>query len=186
MKKKSLVLWFILTIFFLSPQFATGEEKRSFVSAKSGFIFFTGDLEDENSSGFYSELAYGYFIHPNIILEGAIGYFHDGVSYGNEISGFPVTVTVKGILHIDKIEPFIGSGCGMYFTKDRGWIHGSFVDGNENIFGGHLLAGMDYQISSSIAAGIEGKYIFTEKAGFSGVKVNLDAIVTILRLSLSF
>lgn len=184
MKYRLLLLSFILLIVY--PSLALGQDKHHYFTLKPGLLFFLGDLKDEHPMGFYGEVVYGYRFNKNLALEIGTGWFHDGTSNGNELKGEPVTFTVKGTYPIKNFEPFIGGGFGIFFAKYEGKLNGVYVHDKDNILEGHLLVGAEYNIISNILIGIEGKYIFTEKAEFNGVKVNFDGVASILRIGLRF
>jgi opacity protein-like surface antigen len=137
--------------------------------------------------GFYSEITYEYNLYPNVFLESGIGYFHDGVSNGNDVRGVPVTFTLKGVYpleNVDNLEAFAGAGLGIYFTKYDGVLNGSDVDDTDTVFGGHLLIGADYGIAPNMCIGIEGKYVVTGDASYDGVEADLDGFAVLARLGL--
>lgn len=187
MKYKLLLLSFILLILY--PVSAFGQNNKHYFSLKPGLFFFLGDLKDKHHMGFYCEIVYGYKLNKNFALELGTGWFHDGASgkpYGNEAKGEPVTFTVKCMFPIKNFKPFVGGGVNIFFVKYEGKLKGVHVHDKDNILGGHFLIGAEYNIIPTIFIGIEGKYIFTEKADFDGVKVNLNGIASIMRLGLRF
>ncbi len=184
MKRIALLLSFILLC--LLPISARGQDNHSLIAVKSGVYFFKGDLRDEHPMGFYGEIVYGYKLHPNLALETGIGYFHDGVSQGNDVAGKSITFALKGVYPIKNFEPFMGGGVGLYFTEYKGRLKGVPVNDRDSVYGGHLLMGADYNISSHFLIGVEGKYILTERAGYDGVRVNLNGLATIMRFGIRF
>lgn len=183
---KRIILLLSFTLLMLLPISALGKDNKSFFALKPGVYFFKGDLKDEHPMGFYGEIVYGYNLHPKFVLESGIGYFHDGVSQGNDVRGNFITFAAKGVYPIKNFKPFIGGGLGIYFTQYKGKLNGVPVDDRDNVYGGHLLFGADYNIVSTIFIGIEGKYILTEKAEYNGIKANLNGLATIMRLGLRF
>lgn len=184
---KRIKMLFILTAFILFPVSALGQDMHSFLAVKPGGHFFKGDLEEEHHVvAFYGQLVYGYKLHPNFSLQGEIGYLHSGISGGNDIHGVPIALSVTGIYPYRNFELFIGGGLGLYFTQYKGKLNGVPVDDKDKVLGGHLFIGADYNIGANFFIGIEGKYIFTEKAEYSGEKVNLNGFATALRLGLRF
>jgi opacity protein-like surface antigen len=136
--------------------------------------------------GFYGEFGYGYRFHRNFALQSEIGYLHSGVKDGNDIHGVPISLSAKGVYPIKDFELFIGAGLGIYLTQYKGELNNVQVDDRDNVLGGHLFIGADYNIASNIFIGVEGKYIFTEKAEYNGQKVNLDGLATVIRLGFRF
>jgi hypothetical protein len=91
---KRIILLFSLTLFILFPISGFGQDKHSYLVLEPGGFFFKGDLEDEHQvMAFYSQLVYGYKLHPNFSLQGEIGYLHSGISGGNDIHGVPIALS---------------------------------------------------------------------------------------------
>ncbi|MFI5294560.1 MAG: hypothetical protein ACHQ0Y_05985 [Thermodesulfovibrionales bacterium] len=167
----------VFFLIFLHPLSSWGAEKNNYLLLKGGTYTFMDSLKDANlATGFDGELAYGRYILPNLVLEGATGYFHDGVNkgYGNDVKGIPVTLTAKGVYPIKDFEPFVGAGIGVYFTKFHGKVKGTVNDVSRTIPGGHVVIGSYYNFTQSLFAGVEGKYIFTEKADFGTLRTSLN------------
>ncbi len=175
--QKGLAFAVVPFLFFLLPINSWGEEKKNYIVLKGGTYTFMDSLKDVNlSTGFDGELAYGRYVLSNLVLEGAAGYFHDGVNkgYGNDIKGIPLTLTAKAVLPLARIEPFVGAGIGLYFTKFHGKVDDTVTDVSRTIVGGHVVVGSHYNISSSLFAGVEGKYVVTEKADFGRLRTSLN------------
>jgi opacity protein-like surface antigen len=184
---KPAILLFSLTLFILFPLSGFGQDEHSYLVLEPGGFFFKGDLEEEHHVGaFYSQLVYGHKLHPNFSLQGEIGYLHSGISGGNDIHGVPIALSVTAFYPYRNFELFIGGGLGIYFTHYKGNLNNVPVDDRDNVFGGHLFIGADYNIGANLFIGIEGKYIFTEKAKYGSEKVNLNGLATALRLGLRF
>ncbi|HLC17885.1 MAG TPA: hypothetical protein VJM57_02585 [Thermodesulfobacteriota bacterium] len=187
-------LLFLLVLLFL-PLSASGQDKSSYISLRPGAYFFTGDLDDLHPHGFYSEFAYGYYVLPVLVIEGAAGYFHDGVNYmdngvsqGNDIAGAPVLISLKGVYQAGGFEAYAGGGAGVYFTWYQGWrLKGVRVfDARDTVYGGHIMAGANFDFSPNLFTGFEARYVFTEKADYSGARVNLDGVVALVGIGMRF
>lgn len=164
-------------LIFLLPLSSWGAEKKNYLLLKGGTYTFMDSLKDANlATGFYGELAYGRYILPNLILEGATGYFHDGVNkgYGNDVKGVPVTLTAKGVYPVKMWDLFAGGGVGVYFAKLHAKLGETVTNANKTILGGHAVIGSYYNLTQSLFAGVEGKYIFTEKADFGTLRTSLN------------
>jgi opacity protein-like surface antigen len=174
---KKIVLIFCVVLLFLLPLSASGEDKKNYVALKPGLYTFDDRLRDADfRTGFLGELVYGYYLLPNFVLEGGTGYFHDGVnkSYGNSIKGIPVFLTAKAVYLLKKTEFLAGGGIGVYFTKLHAKVNGVLADERDTVFGVHLSLGANYNISPAVFIGLEGKYLFTEKADFSVLESRLN------------
>lgn len=154
---------------FSWPGGAAAQERKNYVAIKAGIVTFTDRLDTANlETGFDGEVAYGRHISPNLSIEAGSGYFHDGVNkdYGNEIKGIPFTLTVKGIYPFRGWELFGGGGVGLYSAKFHGMVNGVVTDAWDTVFGGHIVAGANVDLFSGFYAGLEGKYLVTERADF--------------------
>jgi hypothetical protein len=67
-----------------------------------------------------------------------------------------------------------------------GEIDGVKIHGEDTVIGGHVLLGFHWDILSSAFIGMEGKYLFIEKAKFEDEKVELDGFTVIAKLGFSF
>lgn len=171
------ILPFGIVLLLLVPLPAAGIERNNYLSIRSGIYTFTDGLRDATfATGFDGEVAYGHYLHPNLILEIATGYFHDGVnkSYGNNIKGEPVLLTAKAVYPFHLVELYAGGGPGVYFTKFDGRVNGIVAHKSDTVFGGQIVAGLQYALSSRFFLGVEGKYISTEKADFVVFKPRFD------------
>jgi opacity protein-like surface antigen len=173
------ILLFGIVLLLLVPLQALGMERNNYLSIRSGIYHFTDGLRDATfATGFDGEVAYGRYLHPNLILEIATGYFHNGVNkgYGNSIKGEPVLLTAKAVYPVQRVELYAGGGPGVYFTKFHGMVNGIVADKDKSdtVFGGHIVAGVQYALSSLFFFGLEGKYIFTQKADFMIFNPRLD------------
>jgi hypothetical protein len=179
----------VLFVIFLLPHASWGAEKKNYVILKGGTYTFTGDVRDATiDTGFDGELAIGHYVHPNIALEIASGYFHDGVNkeYGNEMKGIPVTLTAKAICPISSVDLFAGAGAGIYFAKFHGKYKGTVVDARKNLFGGHAVVGSYYNFGPSLFAGAEGKYIFTQEGDFGALRTSLSGFTATVNFGYRF
>ncbi len=171
------ILFLGITLLMLLPLPASGVENSNYVSIRSGLYTFTDGLKDATlDTGFAGEVAYGRYLHPNIILEIATAYYHDGVNkgYGNSIKAEPILLTLKAVYPLEPFEFYAGGGGGFYFTKFHGMVNGVVGDKSDNVYGAHAVAGIQYALSSRFFVGLEGKYIFTEKADFVVFRPRLD------------
>ncbi len=186
MKRVVLVLGSIL-VFVLAPA-AWGDDKPNYFFIGVGFYFYTGDIakKTELDEAFIGEFTFGRQFHPNFALEVGTGYIHDGHG-GDELRGYPLTLTAKGVYPLEKARLFGGGGVGVYFMDFDGEIENvNISDSEDTVFGGHLLVGGDLYIHTSVFLGIEGKYLFIEKADFEGKEVELDGFVVIVKIGYSF
>jgi hypothetical protein len=174
---RTIAIIFVFSIIFALPLSSAAQDRKNYIVLKGGTYTFMDSLKDADlSTGFDGELAYGRYLLPNLILEGATGYFHDGVNknYGNDVRGIPVTLTAKGVYPLKDFDLFAGAGAGVYFTKFHGKVEETIIDARKTILGGHAVIGSYYNFTSSFFAGAEGKYIFTEKTDFGILRTSLN------------
>ncbi len=187
--KKLILLCCIVYVFFL-PVLGFAQDHLSYITAKPGIYSYEGDLDEEHNIGFNAEIAYGYYVQPHLVLEGGVGYFHDGVGNGNDIRGNDIMLSIKRVYYFNRYEPFIGGGVGVYFVNYQGVLKEARnrvpMDVDETVYGGHILAGVNLNFHSNLFLGIEGKYIFTGDADFNGAKVNLDGFASMAVLGYRF
>ena len=181
MKRLVIILAFI-QLFVLSTA-AWGDDKQNYVSAGVGFYSYTGDLPKETQldEAFIGELAYGRYFHPNFALEAGVGYIHDD-HQGDELQGYPITLTAIGVYPVEKVRLLGGGGIGVYPMNFDGEINDVIIHGEDTVFGGHVLMGFHWDLRSSAFIGLEGKYLFMEKAQFEDEKVELDGFTVIAKI----
>ena len=186
-KLKRVVIMLAVGLLFVLPSAAWGDEAQNYVSAGAGLYFYTGDIADETKldEAFIGELSYGRYFHPNFALEAGVGYIHDD-HHGDELQGYPFTLTAIGIYPVEKVRLFGGGGIGVYPMNFDGEIDGVKIHGEDTVIGGHVLLGFHWDILSSTFIGMEGKYLFIEKAKFEDEKLELDGFTMILKLGFRF
>jgi opacity protein-like surface antigen len=161
-----------------------GQEKPSYVTIKAGIYSPDGDLGDDFDTDFNGEVTYGRYLNPNFALEGGIGYFQTEGSDSDvsallgsydvdgEVTVIPITLTAKGIYPGETFELYGGAGIGVYFA-DFEIDYTTTLQGNltfeddDTVFGVHILAGVNVDLTDEIFIGVEGKYIWTEEAKLS-------------------
>ncbi len=182
----------LVSIVFLAlviPISASAEDHKNYFALKGGVYGFRSDLSEGNIDvGFDGEVMYGRYLTRNIVIEAGSGYFHDGVNkgFGNSIKGYPVILTAKGIYPVSDFEIFIGGGLGVYFASFDGMVNGRIGGASDTLFGGHFLAGANYNLSRRLFVGVEGKYIITEKGNFDVVKATLNGYTATASLGFRF
>ncbi len=188
MKKLFLLCCVVSVMFF--PVLGFAQDHLGYIAVKPGIYSYEGDLDEEHNIGFIGEIAYGHYVQPHLVIEGGVGYFHDGVSNGNDISGNTITLSVKRVFSFNRYEPFLGGGVGVYFTNYQGVLKEARnrvpVDVDDTVYGGHLLAGINMNFYNNLFFGVEGKYVFTGDADFKGAHVNLDGFAGMVVLGYRF
>ena len=120
------------------------------------------DLDGLNNydSGMNLDFGVGSRVSPVLALEGTVGAY--GADRGsNEASVVPMTIGARLIIPHPFIEPYLGAGLGLYFTKLEEPLGGfGGIDDTSTDFGGYLSIGADFWLNPRIALNIEGKYHF--------------------------
>jgi outer membrane protein W len=130
-------------------------------------------------SGFNGELAVGHKFMPNLAAELGVGRFStkDGdfttyegggiVEKGSvKVDVIPITLNLKGIYPIDKLDLYVLGGVGLYYTKAK--FEGIFdrlsvsESKTKSVFGFQLGAGADYNFLPNVFAGLEFKYLWAK------------------------
>ena len=162
-----------------------GADKAFSLAIKPGIYIPQGDLKDFDT-GFNGEVAVAYKFFPNLAVEAGLGYFkaHNttyefGTGYAlrdkSTVRVIPLTASVKGILPVDKWEFYGLGGIGEYFVKGKDSISGTIgsINGSasgsdtDRVFGAHLGLGVNYNITSNLFVGAEGKYLWTRHTNLS-------------------
>ena len=186
-KLQRVVIILAVGLLFVLPSAAWGDDAKNYVTAGFGFYFYTGDISNETEldEAVIVEFSYGRYFHPNFALEAGVGYIHDD-HHGDELQGYPFTLTAIGIYPVEKVRLFGGGGIGVYPMNFDGEIDGVKIHGEDTVIGGHVLLGFHWDILSSAFIGMEGKYLFIEKAKFEDEKVELDGFTVIAKLGFRF
>jgi opacity protein-like surface antigen len=199
----------LLMLVFLVPSnvFARG---RFYLDFKPGIYSPQSNDLDGFDTGFNGEIAFGYQFNRYFAAEFGVGYFNTqeertfvGETYLAEeldIDVYPVTITFKVILPYKKWEFFGLAGGGLYIisgTYDVDDWHDYYDDDDyddDAVLGGYLGAGIHYNITRRIFVGVEGKYLWTDKAKLDfedfGVplraKFNMDGIIATAVIGFKF
>lgn len=196
MRRSAIILLLLAVIFILSvPTTSLAEHKRwdGYLSFKGGLYWPIGDLQDADfGSGFNGEVVVGMYVNPNLALEFGGGYFRPGnvhlesggITEKHSVWVIPVIANIKGVLPLEHVELFGGGGFGLYFANydidgyDPSTDPPTYkTEDDDTVFGGHVLAGFNIDISKNVFIGVEGKYIFTANARLFDSKVNLDGLM---------
>ncbi len=174
---------------------ALAAQPANYIAVKAGGYSPEDTDMSEFSSGFNGELAFGHYFNPNIVGEIGVGYFETDAnisgfdpvlgafSESDEITVYPVTITVKGVAPLPGGELYIGAGLGAYFAEARSDLFIAALghesqSASDTAFGGHVVAGGNFNITPKIFLGAEVKYLWARpsfSATFFGVPLTLDA-----------
>jgi outer membrane protein W len=171
---------------FISP------EKRNYLTLKGGIYSPQSNDMDGFDTGFNGEIALGYYFNKNLAMEFSVGYFNSSYSVSGSTSVFvsgagsvrvtgnanidlwviPVTLALKAIYPIDKLELYAIGGIGAYFANADMNYNGTASSGSISVsgsgslsssdtaFGGFLGAGANFNIDQYWYIGLESKYFW--------------------------
>ena len=155
-------------------------EKSNFAQLKLGAFQPTGDLDDADyDAGLQAALSYNRYLTRYLVVEAAVDGF--GVendsrganasagSYEREdtLSVGAILVTVKGEIPVGQANLFGGIGGGLYSVTLDSDIESSRLgdfsaDDDDQVFGAHVVAGVNYDITERFFLGVEGMYRWTD------------------------
>jgi opacity protein-like surface antigen len=132
-------------------------------------------------------------VHPNVALEGAVGYYRSSSdkitewdpTYGTVtaklgLSVIPITASVRFLGQVDRLTVFGLAGVGLHMASLKaeidvpGFISGSATE-DDNAFGFHVGAGAAIQVSPAASVGVELRRTFVD-ASFAGEDVDLGGL----------
>lgn len=194
MKRYVFVVLVLGIALVLSSPFTAFARKANYIVGKAGIYSPTSDLEDMDfDTGFNGQIALGHYFHENFALEVGVGYNRtesDFLRQDWEITTYPVMLTAKGVIPLEKFEVYGGAGIGLYFTKAEATLQPAVgkVDDDDTVFGYHFMVGTNFDISDSVFLGVEGIYIITDDAQFFGDPdgVNLHGFIVTGNIGLRF
>jgi outer membrane protein W len=153
-------------------------QSRGYISFKAGIFSPESDDLEGFDTGFNGEIALGLYFNPNFAAEFGVGYLKTEYDESGSIAGYditlsseimliPITLTLKGIIPINKLELFAGAGIGLYVTyfEAEGSISGigrGSWDDWDTSFGPNVNLGAIYNINEKTFIGIEGKYLWAD------------------------
>jgi len=191
MKKKILV---VAAAFLLAPMMAgLAQAKGGYLVGKAGVYLPT---DSDVDAGFNGEIGYGFDMLPGpglLALEGTVGYFNAQKTedYYDNNSGYrgsnqretdayvvPLALSLKGGFEAGPVTLYIGGGVDLLFVsmemkygdKYRDYYYDRYRysdTDNDVIFGGHVMAGINFDINSHMFIGAEAKYLFTQDVDMS-------------------
>ncbi|OIP34168.1 MAG: hypothetical protein AUK27_08260 [Deltaproteobacteria bacterium CG2_30_66_27] len=142
-------------------------------------------------SGSTFDVGFGSRVAPMFAFEGAFGAYGSD-SGSREVTVVPLTLGARLIIPAPFVEPYVGAGLGLYFSKltedPRTGFSG--IDDTSSNIGGYLSAGLDMWLNQRVALNFEGKYHFVEptfqtNAG-NDVDVNLSGWTANLGVRVAF
>lgn len=189
MRKLILCVAIISFVFAIGwPLSVSAQDKTHAFSVKLGQYGPTGDIDDAGGDGdLYGAISYNLYSSPQFALEFGLGKFDaeatvsgfdpfllGSYSETDDFSAIPLTINAKGIFPLNWGELYWGGGVGIYFVNyeavlDSSTLGRQSLSESDTVLGFQLLAGILFNITKTVYLGIEGQYIITGDAEFSGV-----------------
>lgn len=173
------IIAFALTAVSADGAWADAAEFKNYGRVTIGVNEPTGDLDDAGyDAGFNIAATYGRYLGKNWVIEGSLGSFFTDQdfsgsnsftgSYTREdmVSAASVLGTIKGELPMGRLTLFAGAGVGFYVVSLDSEIDTTFLgdldaDDNDSVFGTHVVAGGNVNITRRFFVGVEGLYRWT-------------------------
>ena len=156
------------------------ERRANYVEAKLGMFQPTGDMDDADyDTGGDVSVVYGRYLNNFLVLEGGVdifgseqnlyGYNDHAGSYeqDNFLTTAAFFATLKGEFTTGPVDLFAGIGAGIYSVSLSSDIDSSRLgdldeDDSDAVFGAHVVAGANFNITERFFVGVEGKYRWTD------------------------
>lgn len=180
----------------MAPSVSPAENPSNYLVLKGGLYSPSKDFNIDNThfnhdDGFVAEVAVGHYFMPMFALELGAGYFESKASPAvpvgeTKFKVIPVTLTGKVFLPIGPVEPYGEFGIGGYFAKaDVSGTFTNFSGSTESVFGLHAGGGVNFNITSTIFLGAEGRYLWA-KPSWGGTDIKLDGFTVTANLGFRF
>jgi opacity protein-like surface antigen len=164
------------------------------------YVAFRGGLyqprgEDEGdifNNGIDLGAAFGVHVHPNVALEGGIGYYRassdrvtisdgiDTLSAKLSLSAIPITASVRFGLPVGAVTFSALAGIGIHMAELEAEVESGDLSGSasesDTAFGLHLGGGVAVKVSERASVGAELRYSFAEATFADELDVKLDGL----------
>lgn len=202
MMKAGVIAWLVATVTTAiavnAGWAAEAGEYRNYAKVNLGINDHLGDLDDTGyDAGIDFGGSYGRYLGEHIAIEAGVNLFQTNqeIDGSNAVAGSytrkdslcvsSILATLKGEFPVGPITLYGGAGIGGYFATLFSDIETSRLgdfdrDGDDFVFGAHLLAGGHYDITPRFFVGVEGMARWTgdvdieENAGSVPVQVAGD------------
>jgi opacity protein-like surface antigen len=163
-----------------------GVWRANYAQVKLGAFQPTGDLDDAGfDAGPLASVAYGRYLTRYLSVETSIEGFgtqNDDIRGTNTIAGSyelentlaasAFLVTLKGEYPVGPVSFFGGIGGGFYVVTldsdiDTSMLGDFSIDDDDSVFGAHVVAGANYDITDRFYIGLEGMYRWTDDVDLS-------------------
>jgi len=177
----AVILTVAASLVSLGSAAAAPADYRNYGQIRLGLNEFTGDMDDADlDTGIDLGVAYGRYLNRYLAIEAAVDFFGSdrdvrgststAGSYKSDdtVGVFAILATIKGEFPAGPLRFFGGGGVGFYVLALNSEIDtanlGDF-DKNESdgVFGVHVVAGVNYDITKRFFAGLQGLYRWTDE-----------------------
>jgi opacity protein-like surface antigen len=165
---------------------------KVYVALRGGLYQPRGEDEgDVFNNGVDLGAAFGVQVHPNVALEGGIGYYRassdritvsdgiDTLSMKLNLSAIPITASVRLLAPVGAVTFSALAGVGIHMAELEGEIESAGLSGSasdsDTAFGLHLGGGVAVRVSERASVGAELRYSFAE-ATLMDVDTKLDGL----------
>lgn len=194
--KKMMIIFLVSAAFLVqaAPAFSDGEKPSNYVAVKGGMIALQKieNLENnldhnltdslDTNTGWGGQLAVGHYFASFLALEIDSGYFEVSNTKENsrklndiDLWVFPLLATLKVLLPLGVVEPYIEGGGGAYFTRfvvDDNRLNGPWTSGTKTSYSLHAGGGLNIDLGNDVFLGVEGRAIWTRPNwGQEGVQI---------------
>jgi opacity protein-like surface antigen len=169
-------------------------QKLNYAQVKVGVLQPTSGFNDAGyDTGFMGAISYGRYLSRNLILEGAIdssaansdtwgrndsiGTYH----LKNDLWITSFLLTLKGEVPVGPVNLYGGGGVGVYVVSLSSKVESDGsgdlkIDDSDTVFGAHLVAGANYDITKDFFVGVEGTYRWTGEADIQERAVDIPVV----------
>jgi opacity protein-like surface antigen len=137
----------------------------------------TAGLSGYDTGGNFN-IGVGSRVSPILAVEGSFGGY-SAERGSDEVSVVPLTFGVRLVVPHPFMEPYLGAGLGLYFSKLKEAARPGFSGINESdtVFGGYGSIGLDAWLNPRMALNFEGRYNWAEPTFSSASGTQFDVKV---------
>lgn len=187
-RKMPFVLSFFSFFLFLvtGPTLLFGADLDSYVAVKLGIYSPQEDPFKDFDNGLNAEIAVGGYLTSNYVMELGVGYFESKgsgvivapgptiIPADAEISVIPITLNLKYLYPLGRVEPYAEGGLGVYVADSELSGGGFELSDRYTNVGVFLGLGVNIDISRKYFLGLEGRYHWVAEHKFTLGQVNRD------------
>lgn len=137
----------------------------------------TAGLSGYDTGGNFN-IGVGSRVSPILAVEGSLGGY-SAERGSDDVSVVPLTFGVRLVVPHPFVEPYLGAGLGLYFSKLKEAARPGFsgIDDSDTVFGGYGSIGVDAWLNPRMALNFEGRYNWAEPTFTSASGTQFDVKV---------